>query len=176
MNRCLVIAILTLASSVPRTFAGPRVDVVVAADASRLEKFAVAELAAQFKRLFDADVRIADKVPAGASALVLIGNPQTNPAIASAVGKGWPKLTDQGHLLRSIAVGDAKALNVGCGSPVATLWAVYELGQQFGVRYLLHGDYFPAERVKFKLDGFDLVFEPKLRLRAWRTINDFAVG
>lgn len=176
MNHCLAITFLLLAAVAPRTFAGPRVDVVIGTDAPKIEKFAAAELARQFKRLFDADVRIADKTPVGARALVLIGNPRTNPAIADAVGKGWPKLSDQGHLVRSTAIGDAKALVVGGGSPVATLWAVYELGQQFGVRYLLHGDYFPAEPAKFKLDGFDLVFEPQLWLRAWRTINDFAIG
>lgn len=173
MTRFQAIAFLVVASIAPRAVAGPRVDVVVGADAPKLEKFAAAELAAQLKRLFDADVHIAAKVPAAGN-LILIGSPATNPAVAKTTGKDWPKLSNQGHLLKS--VGEPKALIVGGGSPVATLWAVYELGHRYGIRYLLHGDYFPTEPAKFKLDGFDLVFEPQLRLRAWRTINDFAIG
>ncbi|MBM4071932.1 MAG: hypothetical protein FJ271_23850 [Planctomycetes bacterium] len=173
-TRRAIVASLILLASAPAVFAGPRVDVVVADDAPKLEKFAAAELAAQLKRLFDADVRVAAKVPAAAGNLILIGSPATNPAIARAIGANWPKLSDQGHLLKS--VGDAGALIVGGASPVATLWAVYELGHRYGIRYLLHGDYYPAQPAKFKLDSFDLVFEPELRLRAWRTINDFAIG
>lgn len=152
---------------------GPKVHVVVGPNAPGLEKFAAKELAAQFQQLFEAQVTISDELPAGAGHLILLGSPVTNPAIPKA---GWPKLTDQGHLLRTVDVSGRKTLLVGGGSPVATLWAAYELGHRFGVRYLLDGDVFPAEQPPFKLTGFDTVMEPTLRLRTWRTINDFAIG
>ncbi len=155
---------------------GPKVHVVVGPEAPRLERFAAKELAAQFKQLFEAQVTVTDKTPAGADHLILVGSPATNPAVQKLAGSTWPKLTDQGHLLRSVDKGGAKALLVGGGSPAATLWAVYELGQRFGVRYLLDGDVFPAEQPRLKLTGFDAVMEPALRLRTWRTINDFAIG
>jgi hypothetical protein len=67
-------------------------------------------------------------------------------------------------------------LVVGGGSPVATLWAAYELGHHFGIRYLLHGDVLPVDPPALKIDGLDIVLEPTLRLRTWRTVNDFAIG
>jgi hypothetical protein len=156
-------------------WAGPRVDVVVGPQAAELERFAAQELAGQFERLFEAEVKISDKVPAKPEHLILIGSPTTNPAI-QALDVKWPKLSDQGHLLNSTKSANWKALVVGGGSPVATLWAVYELGQRFGIRYLLFGDLDPVVQPEFKLDGFDVVLEPSLKLRTWRTINDFAIG
>jgi hypothetical protein len=153
-----------------------RIDVVVGAGAPALEQLAARELAAQFQRLFAADVKIADKTQRADARLVLIGSPATNPAVKAAVGANWPKLSDQGHLLRSARVEGRDALVVGGGSPVATLWAAYELGHRFGVRYLLHGDVYPPGTVAMKLDGFDVVLEPNVRVRTWRTINDFAIG
>lgn len=150
---------------------GPKVHVVVGPQAPKLEQFAAKELKTQLQQLFDADVIVTDKTPATAEHLVLLGSPTTNPAMQKLAGK-WPKLSDQGHVLRSVD----RTLLVGGGSPAATLWAVYELGHRFGMRYTLHGDVPPAEPRAFKLTGFDIVLEPSLRLRTWRTINDFAIG
>ncbi len=157
------------------TFAGPRVDVVVGSNAPELERFAAQELSDQFQKLFEADVKIGEKVPADASHLILIGSPATNPALQPLTEK-WPKLTDQGHLVRSVQIDGKNALVVGGGSPVATMWAAYELGHHFGIRYVLFGDMFPAETPELKLEGIDILLEPALRLRTWRTINDFPIG
>ena len=108
--------------------------------------------------------------------MVVVGSPSTNPAVKEIIGDRWPKLSDQGQVIRSVKHDGRDLLVIGGGSPVATLWAVYELGHRFGMRYLLSGDVLPAEPAKFKLDGFDVVMEPNLRLRTWRTVNDFAIG
>ncbi|MBI3866558.1 MAG: hypothetical protein HY290_32145, partial [Planctomycetia bacterium] len=164
-----------LTSAASEAVAGPRVDIVFGPGAPELERFAASELAGQFKRLFDADVHMGDVRRAETDHLILLGSPRTNPSIE--VQKlAWPKLSDQGHLLRSTRAGSRPALIVGGGSPVATLWAAYELGQRFGIRYMLFGDLDPIEPPALKLDGFDVVLEPVLRTRTWRTINDFAIG
>ncbi|MGE5190897.1 MAG: alpha-glucuronidase family glycosyl hydrolase [Deltaproteobacteria bacterium] len=155
--------------------AGPRVDVVIGAEAPAIERFAALELAGQFQRLFEAEVEIADRIPAEAERLILLGSPATNPAVKSLM-REWPKLSNQGHVLRSVQTGKRRALLVGGGTPVATLWAVYELGHRFGIRYALFGDMLPAAKPELKLDGFDVLLEPALRVRTWRTINDFAIG
>ncbi len=152
---------------------GPKVHVVVGPNPSRLEQFAAKELAAQLQQLFEAQVTIAETAPAAVDHLILLGSPASNPSIPKAT---WPKLTDQGHLLRSIELDGRKALLIGGSSPVATLWAVYELGHRFGIRYMLDGDILPAEQPAFKLTGIDVLMEPTLRLRTWRTINDFPIG
>lgn len=151
---------------------GPTVTVVTGPDSPELERFAAEELARQFTDLFQADVKHAESIPAKAENLILIGSPATNPAIAKISGEIWPKnLTEQGHLLKSIKKDGKTVLLVGGGSPAATLWAVYELGHTFGIRYMLHDDFLPVDKPKFTLAGFDSVLEPNLRIRAWRTID-----
>src|SRR5262245_30879015 len=98
----LILCVLVVLSATGVAAAGPRVDVVVGSDAPRLERFAASELAGQLKALFAADAHIAEKVPDRAEHLVLVGSPQTNPAVKALAGDRWPKLTDQGHVLRSV--------------------------------------------------------------------------
>jgi len=55
-------------------------------------------------------------------------------------------------------------------------WAVYELGERYGITYLLHGDVFPKDPGPFHLPQIDLILEPILRLRSWRQFNDLPTG
>jgi len=156
-------------------FGGPRIDLVVGPQAPPLERFAAEELTAQFKRLFDAEVVTSESLPAGATHVILIGRPETNPAVKASL-PAWPKLSDQGQLLRSVTLSSRPALIVGGGSPVATLWAAYELGHHFGIRYALFGDMYPAATPELKLEGLDILLEPALAIRTWRTLNVFPIG
>lgn len=155
--------------------AGPRVAVVMQDDAPALEKHAANELAAQWKQLFDADVQIGSTPATDVVATILLGSPTTNPAVKTALGDKWPKLTDQGHVIRNVTKEKNTAV-VGGGSPVATLWAVYELSHHFGVRSLLHGDYYPLETPKMSVDGLDIVMEPTIRTRAFRVVDWSPMG
>lgn len=154
----------------------PTLHIVTGPDAPKLERFAAEELAGQFQRLFQARTTITETVPAGSDPLVLLGSPQTNPAIAKTLGTGWPKLSPQGHLLKSTTLGDRVALVVGGGSPVATLWAVYELDHRFGVRTFLHGDVLPEKVPACTLTGFDVTLEPQVRIRGWQVLDGFPTG
>jgi hypothetical protein len=179
MFRHLITATLILAvgQSISHASDVERVYVVSDAKAPELERFAATELAGQFRRLFqNVEVVPTNKVPAAAKQIVLIGSPATNSALKQTIGSNWPKVTDQGIVLKSVQTGDANALVVGGDTPEATLWAAYELGQRFGVRYMLREDIFPLEKQPLKLDGFDVTLEPQLRTRTWRTINDFCIG
>ncbi|HTL30670.1 MAG TPA: hypothetical protein VL282_15670, partial [Tepidisphaeraceae bacterium] len=102
----------------------------------------------------------------------LIGNPETNPIIPKI---DFPKVSDQGIVLKSIELNGHPAIIVGGGSPRATLWAVYDLVERWGVRYLLHGDVLPPPR-KFEAPTLDVVQEPTLRVRQWRVLNEHAMG
>ncbi|HVW37157.1 MAG TPA: alpha-glucuronidase family glycosyl hydrolase, partial [Pirellulales bacterium] len=156
--------------------AGPHVDIIVGPQAPKLERFAAEELAAQLTKLYAAEAAVVEKAPAGDAPLVLVGSPMTNPAVKQAAGDGWPKLSDQGHLLRSAKLHAREALLVGGGSPRATLWAAYELGHRLGVRYLLSGDVYPAEPGELKLSGYDLVLEPSLKDRTWVGMGAEPIG
>ena len=183
MIRQLFLFSFALAASVwvSAASAAIQVEVVRGSDAPALERLAADELASQFRRLFDAQVTVGTQPTDKAQLRVLVGSPQTNPAVRAAVGDGWPQLSDQGLVIRSLdlataAGGKLPGLVVGGGSPVATLWAVYELGHRRGIRYLSRGDIFPDVAAEVDLTGLDMVIEPTLRTRTWRTINDFCIG
>lgn len=176
-HRFLIGCLLCFASawSVAKGEAGPLVSVVMQDDAPALEKHAANELATQWKRLFDADVQIGASPAADAVATILLGSPTTNPAVKSALGDKWPTLTDQGHIIRTVST-QKNTVVVGGGSPIATLWAVYELGHHFGVRSLLHGDYYPLGTPKLSVDGLDMLLEPTIRTRAFRVVDWSPMG
>ena len=156
---------------------GDQINIVVGANAPRLEKFAAMEMADQFEQLFDAEVLVTELPEVRESThRVLIGGPATNQLIKTACVDRWPELTDQGICVRSIADRDQPTIVVGGGSPVATMWAAYELGHHFGIRYMLHGDIFPPEKIPLQLDELDIVMEPQFRNRAWETLGPFACG
>lgn len=160
-------ALIAILLSNSLALAGPKIGVVVGPDAPKLERLAADEIAAQFKQLFAAESIIQSKVPDGVEHVILVGSPTTNPAVKEILGDRWPKHSDQGHLLRSVTLKDRKALVVGGGSPVATLWAAYELGHHFGIRPFLHGDVLPEKRPELKLDGIEMQFEPATIVRVW---------
>jgi len=62
------------------------------------------------------------------------------------------------------------------GSAAAVCWAVYELVERYGVRYLAHGDVFPENAGPFHLADVDAVLEPIQRTRMMSLIRDHAIG
>jgi hypothetical protein len=71
---------------------------------------------------------------------------------------------------------DKPALVIVGGSPAATMWAVYELVERYGVTYLLSGDVYPEKQQPFHLPDIDQVFEPTFKARWFKTMGDFAMG
>ncbi len=144
-----------------------RIAVVVGENAPDLEKFAASELCGYLNKLFGLDVQPTNAPAASASAVFLIGTPASNPLI-----KAFPKVGDQGIVIQRVG-GATPTLIVGGGSSRATLWAVYELAERWGVRYLLDRDVLPAKS-KFTMPSLKVVMEPIFRVRAHPTIQDFA--
>ena len=153
----------------------PRVAIVVGGEASELESLAASELASMLEKLFAVSAAVETAAGEEAQAVILVGRPHSNPLLAEAAGNDWPDLSDQGLLLRSVN-GSVPTLLVGGGSPVAVLWAAYDLGERLGVRYLVNRDVFPDRRPWSGLPNLDLVREPNLRIRCWRLVNDLPHG
>ncbi len=174
----LIPSILVLMFSVAlrtEAIAGPRVDIVIGEKAPALERLAADELSGQLKRVYEADVKIGSTAPADAPHVIFVGSPDTN-ASMKPFADSWPsgdkKLTDQGHLLRSVTHNNRPALLIGGGSPVATYWGVAEHGHRLGIRSMLYGDLDPISPPPFKIDSFDVVMEPVLRSRGWYFRNE----
>jgi hypothetical protein len=158
------------------------VGVVVSAKGPPLERFAADQLADYIKKVYGIDAARLDDPDGFRGTRYLIGSPRTDPRITNALGpNAWPAVSDQGIVIKHVRYDGQPAMVVGGGSPVATLWAVYELVERWGVTYLLHGDVLPARPdmqalVNPTVPKQDVVMEPTMRVRWWRTVNDFACG
>src|SRR5688572_248989 len=146
--------------------AAPRAEVVIGATAPKLEQFAASELCGYLVKLFGIQTHPVRSVTPSAEMIFLVGSPQTNAAVKQATGrKAFPTVTDQGIVLRRTEYERRPALIVGGGSARATLWAVYELVERWGVRYLTDRDALPEKVGDFKLPDLDVVMEPVFRIR-----------
>lgn len=166
---------LVTAGNVGTTRAGEFVQIVHGQDAPALEVYAANELADLLQRAFtDVTTQVGDQATRRSAVTLCVGSPQTN-ELTRKYFPNWPKVSDQGIVIRSLDGGPVYA--VGGGSPAATLWAVYELGHRIGFRYLPRGDIDPIEKkASIDLSRYDTVLEPQLRSRTFRTINDLAIG
>ena len=142
-------------------------------DADELERFAACELESYLEKLFGIRAGITS-APADEAdtrfVLGLKGRPHVDPALRDG---GTPDLSDQGHLVRRVS-GDTMVL--AGGSPAAVCWAVYELVERYGVRYLVHGDVLPERPGPFGLPDVDEALEPVQRTRVVRLTRDNAIG
>lgn len=162
---CVLISISALSLQAQES---KRVSVVIGNNAPELEKFAASELCGYLDKLFAVKAQPTTAAAPKASAIFLIGSPATNSRI-----KSFPKVSDQGVVILPLE-GSPSTVVVGGGSPQATLWAVYELAERWGVRYLFDRDAIPAHS-KFRLPTERVVMEPIFRVRAHGTTNvDFA--
>ena len=153
-----------------------RVAVIISENAPELERFAAEQLCDYLEKLFDVQTRPTSAVSAEAGTLFLVGNLDADVAVQSTTEEGtFPPISEQGFILRRGQCQGRPSLMVQGGSPRATLWAVYELVERWGVRYLLHRDVLPAP-CPLHLPDLDVVMEPALLVRQWRVINDFACG
>ena len=153
-----------------------RVAVIVSENTPELGRFAAEQLCDYLEKLFGVQTRPTFNVSAEAVALFLIGNLDIDGAAqCTTEADALPPVSEQGFILRRVQFQGRPSLVVRGGSPRATLWAVYELAERWGVRYLLHRDVLPPIGT-FHLPDLDVVIEPTLSVRQWRVINDFACG
>lgn len=140
--------------------------IVTGANAGALVLYAASELQRYVRALFGLSAVIATKFePAKAIAW-----------LDAAAARIETVQDAQSFLLRRMErSGRSDIIAVG-GSPISTLWAVYELVAQWGVQYLLHRDVMPDDPGSFHFPDVDQTWTPNLRSRCWRLINDFAFG
>jgi hypothetical protein len=100
---------------------------------------------------------------------------------AARVAESVKSLQPQQYLLKTISLssGDGKqALLVAGGDPVGTLYGAYRLAEHWGVRFYLHGDVVPDERMKadLALPTLDERGEPLFKTRGIQPFHDFPEG
>jgi hypothetical protein len=140
-------------------------------DADELQRYAAGQLQHYLSRIFGVRALIVTTAPTGPGPRFVLGL-----AAASHVrqaGTGLPDLSPQGHLVRKI---DARTMLLTGGSSAAVAWAVYELVERYGVRFLLHEDVIPDDAGPLHLPNVDLVLEPLMQRRSWRQFSELATG
>jgi len=85
-------------------------------------------------------------------------------------------LGDQTYRLRTIDRGESRVLRITGGSDVAVLYGAYRFVETLGVRFYLHGDVIPDEKVAFAIPSLDEVHEPLFALRGILPFHDFPEG
>jgi hypothetical protein len=86
--------------------AAARPEVVIGSAAPKLEQFAAEELCKYLDKLFGIQTHPVRRVTESAEMVFFIGSPHSNPAVKQAAGsEAFPKLTDQGIVLRRTTVG-----------------------------------------------------------------------
>ena len=85
-------------------------------------------------------------------------------------------LPPQGYLLKTIRQVDRPVLLVIGGDSQGTLFAAYRLAEHLNVRFYLHGDVLPDERVAFKLPELNETRRPLFELRGIQPFHDFPEG
>ncbi len=152
-----ILLLLSIASSL--LAAGPRVDIVIGEKAPALEKRAAEDVAADLKKLYDAEVKIATAAPEGADNLIFIGSLETDGEAKRLLTDGGLKLFTEDHVVRTIKVRGKPALLIGGGTSRSTYWAASEYAHELGIRSMLFGDLYPVSPPSFSLEGFELTLK-----------------
>jgi len=68
------------------------------------------------------------------------------------------------------------SLTISGGSPQAVLYGAYEFAEQLGIRFYLHGDVIPDEKVPFQMPELDITKKPVFDKRGIQPFHDFPEG
>ena len=86
------------------------------------------------------------------------------------------ELDTQSYLLRTLRQNGRRIVLVVGGDEVGTLYGAYRFAEHLGVRFYLHGDVIPDERVAFQLPDLDEQAKPLFELRGIQPFHDFPEG
>jgi len=133
--------------------------------ASSLERRAVSELKRYIRILFGFTPRTSSR-PVSAGHVIVLGTTE-----AGILQSSTRRLGKEDYVLRRVS---SRRLEICGGSPVALLWGVYELVEQWGVTYLTQGDVFPepGSAGVFGLPKLDVVRRPRFEQRGTRVLGD----
>jgi len=71
---------------------------------------------------------------------------------------------------------EGNLLHINGGSEEALLWGAYEYAEQIGIRFYMHGDVIPDEKISFGIPQLDLHEKPLFKLRGVQPFHDFPEG
>ena len=85
-------------------------------------------------------------------------------------------LGDQEFTLKTEINDDQHHLLISGGTAQAVLYGAYEFAEQLGIRFYLHGDVIPDEKIAFSLPNLDISKKPVFDKRGIQPFHDFPEG
>lgn len=147
--------------------------IVSPAGASVLERLAAAEVRRYVYVRTGALLPLAPALPAAGDAIVVAAKDN---AAVSGLDAGAVDLKPQEFLLKTVKSGDRTILLVAGGDAAGTLYGAYRFAELLGVRFHLHGDTIPDEKIPFALPAAGERARPLFELRGIQPFHDFPEG
>ena len=179
MNRWIASLVSTLCLSLivcGASAEAPKVDLVIGSQAMSLEQLAAADIAADLKKIYDAQVTISTTASDSAEHVIFLGRLESLPIIQENASKKWPNISEQDHFLLTIKHRGKPALLIGGRSAQATYWAASEYAHSLGVRSLLFGDLYPVTPKAFSLDNYEQLLKANSNDGPWVEADPFPTG
>lgn len=153
--------------------------IAVPADASPLVKFAAAEArryiyvrTGQLLPIAEGENIKSDTIVVGSKTYLPAAQPRQDAGDAP-----WDKArAEQGYVIKTVPHGAHRLVVIAGSSDVATLYAAYRFAELLGVRFYLHGDVVPDERMPWQLPDFDVEESPLFATRGIQPFHDFPEG
>ena len=158
---CLLSAVMFLSLALP-SIAEKRAPAVIVSspDASFCERLAAREVRRYVYVRTGALLDIVEALPASGDAIVM-STGGTEPEAYSVSTRQERK---------------RRVLEIRGGSDVATLYGAYRFAEILGVRFYMHGDVIPDERIKFEIPIVNEQAKPLFELRGIQPFHDFPEG
>lgn len=131
--------------------------IVISSDASFLEHLAAKEIRRYVYLRTDELLTISDNANSGQKIIELKINNE---------------LDEQEFSLKTAE----NQLIISGGTPQAILFGAYEFAEQLGVRFYLHGDVIPDEKIVFLIPELNIQEKPLFKLRGIQPFHDFPEG
>jgi hypothetical protein len=121
-----------------------------------------------------------DKLPE-VSGLIVVGIKNRAPVKATVVGdtelqKSVDSLAAEQYLIKNTKPDNRNCVLIAGGDSAGTLYGAYRFIEHFGVRFYLHGDTIPDEKVGLRLPEVDEKAKPLFSIRGVLPFHDFPEG
>ena len=97
-------------------------------------------------------------------------------AAEAGLGAAVDALQAQHYLIKTIDRDGRRLVLIAGGDDIATLYGAYRFAEQLGIRFYMHGDVIPDERVELRLPSMNVTAKPLFELRGIQPFHDFPEG
>ncbi len=94
----------------------------------------------------------------------------------SKLASGVNALKPQQYLLKTVENGREATLIIVGGDPIGTLYGAYRFAEHLGVRFYLHGDTIPDQRIALEIPNLNETGKPLFETRGIQPFHDFPEG